>query len=80
MQCSMVRLNKDSLGNRRWLFATPPRSNALLWLFRCTNLFKFRVSIRVTVKLVCIRLGAVRSKVRLTRLISGVYTHLHVEG
>ena len=34
---------------RRWLFATPPRPNAVLWRFRCTQIFRFRVSFRVSI-------------------------------
>ena len=68
---------------RRWLFAIPPRPNAILWLFRFTNIFKFRfsfkVSIRFRVKLDYIRLDSVRLKVLLARLTSGVYMHLNVE-
>ena len=62
------------------MFAILPRPNGLLWLFRCTNIFKFRVgfrvSIRFRVKLVCIRVDSVSLKVRLTRFTSGVNTHL----
>ena len=69
---------------RRWLFATPPRPNALLWLFPSTSTFKFRacfrVIIRFWVKLDYIRLDSVILKVLLTRLTSGVYMHLYVEG
>ena len=35
----------------RWLFATPSRPNVLLWLFRCTHIFKFTVSFRVSIRL-----------------------------
>ena len=40
----------------------------------------FRVIIRFRVKLDYIRLDSVRLKVLLTRLTSGVYIHLYVEG
>ena len=52
------------------------RSNDLLRLFRCANIFKckvsFKVSIRVCVRLDYIRLDSVRLKVFLTRLTPGV--------
>ena len=52
--------------------ATPARPNALLWLFRCTSIFKFRVkfkvSIRFRVKLHYIMVDSVRLKVLLARL------------
>ena len=43
------RNTRDTCLTGRWLFATPPRPNALLWLFRCTNLFTFCVSFRVSI-------------------------------
>ena len=63
-----------------WLFATPSHPNALWWLSRCWHIFKFRVSIRLKVKFDYNRLDWIRLNVLLTRLISGVYMHLYVEG
>jgi len=40
----IINLNAN---NGLWLFATPPRPNALLWLFQCTNIFKFRVRVKL---------------------------------
>ena len=40
----------------------------------------FKVSIRLRVKLDYIRLDSVRLKLVLTRLTSGVYIHLYVDG
>ena len=67
----------------RWLFATPPRPKAFLWLFRCANIFKFRVSFRVSirfwVKLDYSISDSVRLKVLLKRLTSSVYMHVYVD-
>ena len=43
-----------------------------------TNIFKFRVSIRVMVKLDYIKFDSVILKVLLTRLTPGVYMHLYM--
>ena len=62
----------------------PRHPNALLWLFRCTNIFKlsvnFRVTIRFRVKLEYIPLDPLRLELLLTRLASGFCMHLYVEG
>ena len=83
-----VRLTLDweivlSSLSRRWLFANPLRPSRVL--LRCANIFKFRVSFRVSIKLWVVkldyvRLDSVRLKLLLTRFTSGVYIHLCVEG
>ena len=59
----LVDVTGYGIGNGYLLVPTPLRPNALLWLFRCTNMFKFRVSFRVSirfmVKLDYIRLDSV---------------------